>query len=94
MGLGAQVFRDQRIGGLLHAVVDEPVGAVQPLDQLLTHRLPQSRVDLLLRGPENDRKRRDLGDVAEAGQQLQRFLRFEPAGGVSLPTMRSTTLSV
>ena len=69
-------FRDQRIGGFLHAVVDEPVGAFQALDQLLTNGLPESRVDLLLRCPENDRQRRDLGDVAEAGELLQRLLRF------------------
>ena len=81
MDLGAQCFRDQRIGGLLHPVVDEPVGAFQALDQLLTNRLPQRRVDLLLRGPENDRKHRDLGDVAEAGELLQRLLRFDRQAG-------------
>ena len=54
--LGAQLLRDQRIGGFLNAVVDEPVGAVEALDQFLADGLPQSRVDLLLRSPEDDRQ--------------------------------------
>ena len=79
--LGAQLFRDQRIGGFLNAVVDEPVGARQALDQFLTNGLPQSRVDLLLRSPEDDRKHRDLGDVSETGKLLQRLLRFGRQAG-------------
>ena len=31
-------------------------------------------MDVLVRFPENDRKHRDLGDVAEAGELLQRCL--------------------
>ena len=81
MSLGAQCFRDQRIGGLLHPVVNESVGAFQALDQVLTNRGPQRRVHLLLRGPENDRKHRDRGDVAEAGEKLQRLLRFDRQAG-------------
>src|SRR6202022_1238599 len=49
----------------------KPVNAVQTHNQLQTDRLPQIRVDLLLRGPVNDRKYRDFGDVAEAGKLLQ-----------------------
>jgi len=41
--------RPQRIGGLLHAVVHKPVGAIETLDQFKTSRLPQIRVDLLFR---------------------------------------------
>jgi hypothetical protein len=73
---GTRCFWDQRIGGFPHPVVDKPVGAVQTLNQLLTDGLPQRRLDLLRRGPENDRKHRDLGDVAETGKKLQRLLRF------------------
>ena len=69
-------FRDQRIGGFLNPVVNKPVGAVQPLNQILTDGLPQRRLELLRRGSENDRQQRDLGDVAETGQQLQRILRL------------------
>ncbi len=81
MDLGAQCFRDQRIDGFLDTVVDEPVGARQALDQLLTDGLPQSRVGLLRRGPEDDRKHRDLGDVSETGELLQRLLRFGRQAG-------------
>ncbi len=51
------------------------------LDQFLTDRRPQRRVHLLLRGPENDRKHRDRGDVAKAGELLQRLLRFGRQAG-------------
>ena len=82
MGLGAQFLRDQRIGGLLDAVVDELVGACPSARPAPDGRaVPQSRMDLLLRCPENDRKRRDLGDVAEAGQLLQRLLRLGRQAG-------------
>ena len=77
----ARCLRDQRIGGFLHAVVDKSVGAVQAHNQLLTDRLPKVRLDLLRRGPENDRQHRDLGDVAEAGQMLQRPLRLGRQAG-------------
>src|SRR5262245_66073036 len=73
--LVAPLLRDQRIGGLLHAIVDESVGARQALDAFLAAGRPQRRVDLLLRSPENDRKCRDRGDVAETRQLLQRQLR-------------------
>ena len=81
MGRGASVLRDQRIGGFLHPVVDEPVEARQALDQLESDRLPQSRVDLILRGPEHDRERRDVSDIAETGELLQRLLRFVRQAG-------------
>jgi hypothetical protein len=68
--LDALLLRDQRIGGLLNAIVDKLVGARQALNQLLTDGLPQSRVDLLRRGSENDRKHGDLGHVAETRQLL------------------------
>lgn len=59
MRYGARGFRDQRIGGFLHPIVDELVGTLQSLDQLLMDRRPQRRVHLLLRATENDRKRPD-----------------------------------
>src|ERR1700675_606037 len=72
--LGAQPFRYERIGGLLDTVVDELVRTVQVLDQLQTNGIPEIRMDVLVRFPENDRKHRDFGDVAEAGELLQRGL--------------------
>ena len=79
--LGARPFRYQRIGGLLDTVVDELVGALQVLDQLQAKGLPEIRTDVLVRFPENDRKHRDLGDVAEAGELLQRRLGLDGQAG-------------
>ena len=76
VGRGEQLLRDQRIGGFLHPVVNEPVGARQTLDQLKSDRFRQSRVELIRRGPQHVRERRDVGDVAETGQLLQRLLGF------------------
>ena len=81
MRLGAQPFRYQRIGGLLDTVVDELVRALQVLDQLQTNGVPEIRTDVLVRFPENDRKHRDLGDVAEAGELLQRRLGLDGQAG-------------
>jgi hypothetical protein len=63
--------RHQRIGGFLHSVVNEPVEARLTLDQLKPDRFPQSCADLILRGPEHDCERRDVGDVAKTGELLQ-----------------------
>jgi hypothetical protein len=73
MRVGARRFRNERVNSLLNAVVHEPVGAVQALDQLEADRLPQVRVELFLRCSE--RERRDVAAVAEAGELLQRLPR-------------------
>src|ERR1700730_9228084 len=73
--LDAQLLRNHRISALLNAIVDEPVGARRAFDQLLTAGGPQSRVDLLLGNPEDDRKCCNLGDVSKTSQLLQRILR-------------------
>jgi hypothetical protein len=72
--LGAHPFRYERIRGLLDTVVDELVRTLQVLDQLQPNGIPEIRMDVLVRFPENDRKHRDLGDVAETGEPLQRGL--------------------
>ena len=51
------------------------------LDQLQTNGVPEIRTDVLVRFPENDRKHRDLGDVAEAGELLQRRLGLDGQAG-------------
>src|SRR6266851_120535 len=79
--LGAQPFRYERIGSLLDTVVDELVRAVQALDQLQANGVPEIRTDVVVRFSENDRKQRDLGDVAEAGELLQRRLGLERQAG-------------
>src|SRR4029453_16158695 len=50
MRCGSSFLRDEGIGGFLDTVVDKPVGALEPLDHLVTDRFPQMRVDRLLRG--------------------------------------------
>src|SRR6516164_3401553 len=73
---GTQVCRNQRIGGFLNTIVDKAVGACLALDQFLTAGRPKSRVHPLLWHFQNDRKRRDLSEVSEAGQLLQCCLRL------------------
>src|SRR5271156_4032973 len=77
MDFGAQCFLDQRISGLLHPVVNKFVGAIQALDQRLTDSLPQRRVDLPLRSPENDREHRGLSDVSQTGEMLHSLLCYD-----------------
>src|SRR5258708_11555147 len=56
--------------------MDEPVGALPALDQLLADGLPQRRVDVRLRCPENERQKRDLGGAAETSKLVQGRLSF------------------
>src|SRR5712691_176387 len=71
MRCGASFLRDEGIGGFLDAVVDKPVGALQPLDHLVTDRLPEMRVDRLLRCPMHESKRRERSAVSQARQLLE-----------------------
>src|SRR4029453_10305823 len=68
MRCGASFLRDEGIGSFLDTVVDKPVGPPQPLDHLVTDRLPEMRVNLLLRCPVHESKRRDRCVVSQAGQ--------------------------
>src|SRR5262249_33455529 len=47
MNPGARGFRDHRISGFLHPVMDEVVGVSAALDQFLTERIPESHVNLV-----------------------------------------------
>src|SRR5437879_9247045 len=66
MRCSASFLRDEEIGSFLDTVVDKPVGTLQPLDHLVTDRLPEMRVDLLLRCPVHESKRRDRCAVSQA----------------------------
>src|SRR6266446_8226800 len=77
MRCGAFFLRDEGIGGFLDTVVDEPVDAPQPLDCLVTDRPPEMRVDLLLRCPVHESKRRDCCAVSQARQLLECLLCFD-----------------
>ena len=50
-------------------------------DQFETNGVPEIGTHLLVRFPENDRKHRDLGDIAEAGELLQSSLGLEGQAG-------------
>ncbi len=54
--------------------MDEPVGAFPPLDHLVTDRLPEMHVDLLLRCPEHESQRRNRRAVSQARQLLECLL--------------------
>src|SRR5215471_4360262 len=77
MRLGARLLRDKRVGGFLKSVMNEPVGTIETIDELLAPGFPQSRVHLFFGCSHNYRKRRDVGDVAEASELLQRLPRVE-----------------
>src|SRR5207247_4954937 len=74
MRCSASFLRDEEIGGFLDTVVDKSVTALQPLDHLVTDRLPEMRVDLLLRCPVHESKRRDRCAVSQARQLLECLL--------------------
>ena len=68
--------RDERIGRLLDAVVDEGVRAVRAEDERRRARLPRGpRGHRLLDAAVDQCQRGDLGDVPEAGELSQRLLR-------------------
>ncbi len=68
MRCGAFFLRKEGVGGFLDPIVDKPVGALQPLDCLVTDRPPEMRVDRLLRCPVHESKRRDCCSVSQARQ--------------------------
>src|SRR5215468_12103282 len=79
--LAAQFLPDQPIGGLLNAIVDEPVSACHTLDQPLMAGRPQSRIELLLRNPEDHRKCCAVGNASETSELLQCILRLGRQAG-------------
>src|SRR5258708_36344054 len=93
MGCGAQICRYQYVGGFLDAVMDKSVTVFQTRNQLQTDRLPQIRVDLLLRGPVNDRKYPEFGK-AEAGKLLQCSLGLSRQAGASPRPQHSHAVGV
>ena len=68
------VFGDQRIGGLLDAIVEKGVAAVLAQDETRPNGFPKRRVDLLLGFPEHPGQGCDRAAVAEACELLQRGL--------------------
>ena len=72
--LGSQRLRNQCIRRLLNAVVRESVSPFEANHKARLRSVPERRVDLLLRALADNGERREVRDVAEAGELLQRFL--------------------
>ena len=94
MRLGAPFLRDEGIGGFLDTVVDEPVGALQPLDDPATARLQEMRVDLLLRPSRCTRASVVIAALCPKHASCWNASCVSMGRRCNFPTMRSTTLSV
>ena len=95
MHLGAVFFRDQRVGGLLDAVVKESVGVAVADDKSRIDGLRRAAlVEDLFRPPMDQRERRDIGGAAEAGEVFQALLGLGSESRPSFSVTRSTTLSL
>ena len=70
---GALLDRDQRISSLVNAIVNEPVRALEEIDQLLAARLNEPGVQFPLGDVVNDSQHRGGCDIAETGTVLQRL---------------------
>ena len=75
------LFWDQRISRLLDSVVKKSEGALLMQDEPGVDGFPEGRVHRLLCCPVNQGKRRGRGDIAQAGELFQGFLR---GGGKAL----------
>ena len=76
VSLGAQLFRDQGVRGLLHAVVQESVRIVPTKDETGPHGLPQIVMHALDRTRIHHPKHLELCAVAHAGELLECRLGF------------------
>src|SRR5580692_10695793 len=74
MSLGARLFRNERIGHFLYAVVREPPGAIRADNQLLLESFPQVCLGLLFGCLKNSREGGGTGAVSNAGKLLERLL--------------------
>ena len=70
----AYLLGNQRIGGLLNAVVGKPVRTLAARNRFLADGRPQCGVNLLLRYFKNDRRRFSRCRIPEVGHQLQCIL--------------------
>ena len=76
VSLGTQLLRDQRVGGFLHAVVQEAVGIVRTEDEARSHGFPEMVVHVLGRALIPNPQHLKLCTVAHAGELLEYFLGF------------------
>src|ERR1700689_4299582 len=75
MSLGARVFRNERIGGFLYAVVGKPIGVLRADDQFGLESFPKCCFGLLFGRLENRRKHGGFGAISDAGKLLECLLR-------------------
>ena len=76
VSLGAQLLRDQRVRGFLHAVVQESIRIVRTEDEARPHGFPEMVVHLLDRALIRHSQHLELCTVAHAGELLERLLRL------------------
>ena len=74
MSLGARLFRNERIGRFLYAVVREPPGPIRADNQLLLESFPQVCLGLLFGRLKNSGECGGIGAVSNAGKLLERLL--------------------
>jgi hypothetical protein len=72
---GPLLFGNQRVGRLLDAVVEEFVGVLLAEDEASADGFPESRMYRGLGRPLDQGQGGDLGEVAQAGELFQGFLR-------------------
>ena len=76
VSLGAQLLRDQRVRGFLHAVVQESIRIVRTEDEARPHGFPEMVVHVLDRALIRHPQHLELCTVAHAGELLECLLGF------------------
>ena len=70
----ALALGNERVGRLLDAVVEEGVGGIGAADEPGADGFPEGSVDRRLASAMDQRQRRRLGQISQAGELAQRFL--------------------
>jgi hypothetical protein len=76
VGATTRGFGYQRIGCLLDAIVEEPIGILRPEDKSGSDRFPNIVVQILAQSLVGGFQQKVLSAVADAGKQLQSLLGF------------------
>jgi hypothetical protein len=77
MHLGELSRRDERVGGLLHPVVEKPIGAAPAEEQPLPHGFLERLAELCRRTTRDHREGVEVQAAAEARGELERVLRWD-----------------
>ena len=82
---GPLAFGDQRVGGLLNPVMQEPVGLLFPQHQPGPHRSPKHRVHRFFAFAPDHGQGADRRAIAETGQHVQGKSVSRWAGAAACP---------